>query len=137
MIGISKFATDYLRTRATDRMEDECRIFKPGGMVVGEDFKAHRAPAQVRYEGRCRLWEVASSSQVVISDEQLVISTTYLSLPWDAPVPESDDIVLMTKSADVDLVGRTLSIISVTRGGGLRASRKFTVRVVDSRKEAW
>lgn len=137
MIGISDFAVDYLRRRSTHRMQDECRIFRPGEMVLDSEFKARRGPAVVKYEGPCRLWEVASSSQVVISDEQVVISTTYLSLPWDAPVPESDDIVLMTKSSDPDLEGRTLSIISVTRGGGLRGSRKFTVRVVDSRKENW
>lgn len=137
MIGMSDYATRYLRDRTAARMEDTCRIFTPGKMVVGSDFKSRREPQTVKYEGPCRIWEVISGNQVVISDKQVVVSQTYLSLPYDAPVPESDDIVLITKSADPDLVGRTVSIVSVTRGGGLRASRKMLVRVVDSKKATW
>lgn len=133
----SKFATSYLRRRSAERMEDQCRIYKQGKMEVSEDFTARRSTEIVRYEGRCRLWEVPASSQVVIGDRQMVVAHTYLSLPWDAPVPESDDIVLMTNSADHDLIGRTVAVVSVVRGGGLRGSRKFTVRVLDSKKDSW
>lgn len=134
---ISPFAKSYLRRRATEQLWDACRIYKQGKMTVGDNFSARRSPAVIKYEGACRLWEVPASSQVVIGDSQLVVSQTYLSLPWDAPVPESDDIVLITKSDDPDLVGRTVSIVSVVRGGGLRGTRKFTVKVLDSKKETW
>lgn len=115
-------------------MLDECRIYRQG-KVVTDGFKARRETDLEIYEGPCRVWEVASSAQVVISDHQVVVSQTYLSLPWDAPVPESDDIVEITKSADTDLEGRTVQVVSVTRGGGLRASRRFTIRVVDDQRE--
>lgn len=137
MIGISAFATHYLRTRTAERMEDACRIFSKGQITVNPDHTASRGEDEVKYEGPCRVWEVTAGNQVVISDSQVVMSQTYLSLPYDAPVPESDDIVLITSSADPDLMGRTVSIVGVVRGGGLRASRKFTVRVVDSQKASW
>jgi hypothetical protein len=63
--------------------------------------------------------------------------STYLSIPWDAPLPESDDIITITKSVDTDLVGRSVSITAITRGGGLRASRVFTVQLQDSELAAW
>lgn len=135
---LSKFAASYVRSRTSDRMDDECRIFKPGGMVVDPvTHKAKRADAVVKYEGKCRFWEVQAGSQVVIGDQQVVVTQSYLSLPYDAPVPESDDIVEITKSVDPDLVGRTVQVVSIVRGGGLRASRKFLVRLVDSQKASW
>lgn len=137
MIGISSFATNYLRTRTADRMQDSCRIFRRSGVTVDENFKASRGEAVVKYDGPCRIWEVTAGNQVIVSDQQVVVTQTYLSLPWDAPVPESDDIVLITASADSDLVGRTVAITGITRGGGLRASRRFTVTFVDSQSDAW
>lgn len=137
MIGISQFATDYLRSRSQDRMEDECRIFRQGAVEIGDDHTARRGTDIIRYEGRCRVWEVNTGNQVLISDVQVVVTQTFLSLPWDAPVPESDDIVKVIRSVDPDLEGRTLSVVSVSRGGGLRASRKILVRVVDSQRSNW
>lgn len=135
---LSKFAASYVRSRTADRMDDECRIFKPGGMVIDPvTHKAKRVDAVVKYEGKCRFWEVQAGSQVVIGDQQVVVTQSYLSLPYDAPVPESDDIVEITKSVDPDLEGRTVQVVSIVRGGGLRASRKFLVRLVDSQKASW
>lgn len=135
---LSKFAASYVRSRTADKMEDECRIFKPGEMVVDPvTHKARRGEAVVKYEGPCRFWEVQAGAQVVVGDNQVVVTQSYLSLPYNAPVPESDDIVQITKSVDEDLEGRTVQVVSVVRGGGLRASRKFLVRLVDSRKDTW
>lgn len=91
----------------------------------------------MKYEGVCRFWEVQAGSPVVIGDQQVTVTQSYLSLPFDSYVPEQDDIVLITKSADHDLEGRTVQVVSTVRGGGLRASRKFQVRLVESQKASW
>jgi hypothetical protein len=119
-------------------MEDQCVVFTPGVMV--NDPATHRSKRSnpvIKYQGKCRFWEVQAGSQSVIGDQQVVVTQSYLSLPYDAPVPESDDIVQIVQSADSDLVDRTVQVVSVVRGGGLRASRKFLVRLVDSKHSAW
>lgn len=138
MRKITSFSRSYLRRRATYRMEDECRIWKPGKPVIDPvTKKATREAGETKYEGPCRFWEVSAGSQVVIGEEQITMTQSYLSLPWDAPIPESDDVVKLTKSDDPDLVGRTVSIVSMVRGGGLRASRRFLVQVTDSKRDSW
>lgn len=134
---VSRFAASYVRKRTTERMEDRCRIWKPGPPVTGPDGKATRSVATVKYEGKCRIWEVSSGTQVLIGDEKLTMTQTYLSLPYNSVVPESDDVIKILACDDNDLVGRTVTVLSVVRGGGLRASRKFLVQVVESRKATW
>lgn len=135
---ISPFAAKYVRSRTAERMTDQCRIWKPGPPVLDRNTgKTKRAADIVRYEGKCRFWEVSSGQQVLIGDQQLVMSQSYLSLPYNSVVPESDDIIKITKSVDDDLTGRTVRVVSVVRGGGLRASRRFMVQVVESEKANW
>lgn len=138
MLRISSFAGSYIRRRAAHLMVDECRIWTPGAPVVAPGTKiATRGVKELKYEGPCRLWEAQSGSQVIIGEEQVSMTQTFLSLPYTAPIPEPDDICQITKSVDIDLVGRTVSIVAITRGGGLRASRRFLVRVVDSKRGEW
>lgn len=135
---ISQFARSYVRTRTAERMADACRIFKPGKVVLDKTTgKTKREPAVIKYDGQCRFWEVTAGQQALLGDQQVVFSQSYLSIPYNAPVPESDDIVLITESDDPDLRGRTVRVISTVRGGGLRASRRFLVQVHDSQKDTW
>lgn len=138
MVRISPFAAAYVRKRTRDHMVDACKIWKPGDVVLDRNTgKATRTVDTVKYEGPCRFWEVANGNQALVGDEQVVFSQSYLSIPYNAPVPESDDIVQITASVDADLVGRTVAIVSTVRGGGLRASRRFLVSVIESQKETW
>lgn len=133
------FAGPYVRRRTTERMEDACIVFRPSTAIEVDPVtrKAKRARGQVKYEGRCRIWEVQAGAQSDLAGHQVVIVNTFMSLPYDSPVAESDDIVEVTQSVDDSLVGRTLQIVSLMRGGGLRPSRRYLVRFVDSQKEAW
>ena len=136
--GISPFARAYVRTRTTDRMTDACRIFKPGPAVLDRSTgKTTRAAGTTKYEGPCRVFEQQAGTIVQSGEEEVVVTVSYLTLPWNAPIPESDDVVLITSSDDPDLVGRTVTIVSMVRGGGLRASRRFQIQIVTSKKETW
>src|SRR5512139_3555892 len=118
-------------------MVDRCKIWKPGDVIVDANGDAHRDVALLKYEGPCRFWEVNAGAQVVVGDQQISMTQSYLSLPFDSIIPEQDDIVQITASVDSDLVGRVVNVTGVVRGGGLRASRKFSVQVVESKKATW
>jgi len=135
---ISPMASGYIRKRATDLMHDACKIYTPGKPVLDRTTgKTHTPAPTMKYQGPCRYWEVQAGQQILVGEEELVMTQSYLSLPYDAAVPESDDTVQITASSDPTLVGTTVSVISVVRGGGLRASRKLLVRVVESQKGSW
>lgn len=136
--GITKFSRSYARRRATDRMVDRCKIYRPGPVTLDRATgTTTREVDRIKYEGKCRLWEVGSGGETMLGGEQVVQAQSYLSLPFNAPVPESDDIVEVTGHSDAELVGRTVKVIGVTRGGGLRASRVFSVQVIDSQRASW
>lgn len=135
---ISPFAASYVRKRTTEHMVDACKIWTPGAVVVDPfDGSAHRDEGQLKYEGPCRFWEVGSGQQIVVGDQQISMTQSYLTLPFDSVIPEADDVIQITKSVDSDLEGRVVNVTGVVRGGGLRASRKFSVQVVESKKATW
>lgn len=137
-MNISPFAAAYVRKRTTEHMVDTCKIWKPGKPVRDPvTGVTKRAVETMKYEGPCRFWEVSAGSTVVVGDEKITMTQSYLSLPFNALIPESEDVVQITKSVDDDLVGRVVTIEGVVRGGGLRASRKFSVKVVESKKATW
>lgn len=135
---IGTYPRDHIRQRATDLMSAAVRISRPGVEYDPVTRRDTSTEGDLIYEGPARIWEVPAGSQIVIGEEEVTVTSTYLSIPfWVQPLPESDDLIVVTQSDDEDLIGRSLDIISVVRGGGLRASRRFQVRVSASRKSTW
>jgi hypothetical protein len=135
---ISPFAQEYIRKRTAELMHDACKIYTPGSPVLDRTTGNTTTPeSAVKYEGPCRFWEVQAGQQVLIGDQELVMTQSFLSLPYDAPVPEGDDVVEITDCDDPVLIGTTVNVISAVHGGGLRASRKLLVRVIESESGSW
>lgn len=137
---ISPFARTYLRRRATALLSDACTIVHPGQTRVTYDpitREATTSNGPVVYTGPCRLWEIPGGSRLDWGGDHVRVTTLALTLPHDAPLPEIHDLVTMTVSEDPAVVGRSLSIDSIVRGGGLRSSRVLGVTFIDSDKEAW
>lgn len=132
MIGFSRKAKAYIRRRASGNqmLTDTCRITRPTGdsyLDANNDYVPVEGP--VIYEGPCRLWESSSGMAVQIGDGELVVSSTFLSLPWDIfPIPSENDVCLITMSDDNDVIGRTVTLGGPARGGNLRATRKYQIR---------
>ena len=152
MLGISPFARSYIRRRATRLLLMTCKITRPGGSssVVYDPVtrKATRATgSKVVYEGNCRYWEVMAGSKTVVGEQELNVTQSWVSIPYDAKSPdgslaevEADDLITFTASPegeDIDplLTGRTVNVVSIIFGGGLRASRRMQVEFTD-RKES-
>lgn len=135
---ISQFARDYGRAHATEMMEDEVRITRPGPAETVYDPITREVTTingVLIYEGIARVWEVRAGSKQTIGDRVLRVTQTYVSIPWNAAIPEPLDRIKITASVDPRLVGRTQRVQSVTRGGGLRVSRVMLVEFYDYTEE--
>ena len=129
---ISSYARSWVRTRATGVMQYTCRIER-SGVPEGydEDTLIYTAEgvATVIYEGRCRIWEVANASSVVVGDTDIYQMTTNLSIPWDesAEVKRYDQVTILTSPTDDQMVGKRYEIQTIAKAGELRATRRFEV----------
>jgi hypothetical protein len=137
-VVIGNYPRDHIRQRATNLMSAAVKISRPGTDYDPVTRRDVSTEGDILYEGPARIWEVPAGQQVVIGEEEVVVTSTYLTIPfWVQPLPEHDDLIVVTESDDEDLIGRSLDIVSVVRGGGLRASRRFQVRISESRKSTW
>lgn len=127
---ISQQAINFVRKRATEVMISECvieRINKPS--FDEANGRAVPGSRETIYEGPCRIWEVQGGGPVVISEEDITMQSTQLSIPWaTSPVPRRDDEVTITDSRDDELIGKRFVIDSSAKSGELRPTRRFSVR---------
>jgi len=113
-------------------MQYTCRITR-SGVPEGydEDTLVYTAEgvATVVYEGKCRIWEVANSSAVVVGDTDIYQQTTNLSIPWDEEpvVKRYDEVEILTAPTDSQMVGKRYEIQTIAKAGELRATRRFEV----------
>lgn len=130
----SLYGREYIRARAEDLMEDQCRIFRPGPTQLVYDPETRRAthsPTTTIYLGKCRVWEVPAGGQFVLGEVEYTTSQLWMSIPHNAPIPNQDDQVEILESVDGSLQGKFLKITSIVRGGNLRSSRRMHVDFVD------
>lgn len=131
---ISQFARDYGRSHATEMMEDSVRITRPGPAETSYDPNTREVTTTngvLVYEGIARVWEARAGTKLTVGDKVLRVTQTYVSIPWDSPIPEPLDRIKITGSVDTRLVGRTMRVQAITRGGGLRVSRVMLVEFYD------
>jgi hypothetical protein len=129
---ITAFARSYVRARATAVMEYSCRITRgqrPDGYDEDSLVYTPGGLAEVVYEGRCRIWEVANASSVVVGDTDIYQMSTNLSIPWDSPakVKRYDEVTILTAPTDSQMVGKRYEIQTIAKAGELRATRRFEV----------
>jgi hypothetical protein len=129
---ITAQSRQYVRARATAVMEYTCRIERSGAPEgYDEDTLIFTAEgmAQVVYEGKCRIWEVANAASVVVGDADIYQMNTNLSIPWDsaAVVKRYDQVTILTAPQDSQMVGKRYEIQTVAKAGELRATRRFEV----------
>lgn len=138
---VTAFSRSYLRKRATHLMEDSgdtCVIKRPGEAKVIVDpitNEAERVLGQVVvYEGACRLVKPGGGGKSEYQEKDVAVEQTLLALPFDAGVPQMNDVVTMTGSDDPEVVGSQWTVQDTERAGGLRGSRVVTVKTFDHEK---
>lgn len=114
-------------------MTSNCRIERSTAPAfdINTGF-ANAGTKTLIYTGICRVWEVTGSGTVVVSEESVYEQTTQISIPWDvSPIPIRGDYITITgSSSDTNLVNRVFEIQDQAKSGELRASRRFSVKLV-------
>ena len=129
---ISAEARRFVRTRATEVMQYQCVITRgthPDGYDEDTLIYTPEGLEEVIYQGRCRIWELASAASVVVGDTDIYQQTTQLSIPWDesAVIRRYDEVRIVSAPQDSQMVGKRYEIQTVAKAGELRATRRFEV----------
>ncbi len=130
---VSARARAYVRSRASMEMAYTCRIERVTKGTHDDDTLIYLAGTRTTvYEGKCRIWEISGAGAVVVGDSDLDIATTQLSTPYDAPVARKNDevLILNAPTQDDSMLGKRFQIQSSAKAGELRATRRYTVTVV-------
>lgn len=89
------------------------------------------APTAV-FTGACWVRPAQAGANVVeAGDEPVTLRTFLVSLPWDCPTVEVDDMLTVTASLDPRLVGRPLRVVAVAYSTA-HVRRQITVEDVDA-----
>lgn len=130
-----KFARSYLQTRSGVLLTHSCAINRPTvGTEVTYDSNtklASQVPPTEVYVGSCRLWAINAPNDFFYQERETHRGTTNLSLPAIASGVRPNDVVTILTHSDPEMVGRSLTVIQVNRGGELRKSRIMSVEFVD------
>lgn len=134
----SQVAARYIRKRVNEQMAYRVQIYRAGAAAFNGTTGVYTTNAKnLIYEGKGRIWYAGGGSAISIGDGDIVITPTYLSIPFETdPVPRVDDVVVVISSPDPDFIGRTLRITSVDSGSYIHPARKMQV-VVWSDNRTW
>ena len=130
-------ARDYIRSRVSSEfMNYEVRVERVTRPLYDEtNLVAIPGLRTIIYEGPARIWEITGASTVIVSENDMQMESTQLSLPWDIdPVPKRNDEVIVTGSVEEDttILGKRFQIQTAAKAGELRPSRRYTISAVQS-----
>lgn len=129
-------ARAYVRSRTQWWMSAECIIERAIAPVFSIDTGL--ATGQIKtqiYTGPCRIWELTTGGQVLVNEQSIEMQNTQISIPWDvSPIPFVDDLITITSSiTDSNMEGRVFEIIDTAKSGELRATRRFSVHLIQEK----
>lgn len=148
---VSPRARAYVRKRGTDVMEAKVRIERvAAGQFNLGDLLVSSGSRSTIYEGKARLWEVSGMGAVQLGNDDIIVQSSYLSIPWDF-VPQDewpasswppttlprveDEFVVLEHKTDFAMVGRRGVIRDTIQSGILRNTRKFSIQLVQASEE--
>lgn len=133
---ISPRARNYVRRAATANMGHVVRIERVNKATFDEEDLVARAGTRVTiYEGPARLWESTGQGVVQIGDDNVVMQSTNLSIPWNQPPAgdpqplRDDEFTIISSNVDTTVVGKRGVLLDVAKAGELRATRRFAVQM--------
>jgi hypothetical protein len=133
---ITAWARSFVRNRATEVMEFDCRIERVERPENYDEDTLVLTPSErtTIYEGKCRVWELAGAAIVAVGETDTYQQATQLSIPWDtsAIVKRYDEVEIITAPVDSQMIGKRFEIQNVAKAGELRATRRFEVTSVMS-----
>ena len=119
----------YTRKRAEANMITPIKILRMRGNPVTNSTTLVTTPAApvTIYEGKALVHAARGAGFTSIGEIQVDTRSTSISIPMSAPVPQQDDLVIVTSSAtDPDLNAAAFQIRDVDGGGFLAAVRTLS-----------
>jgi hypothetical protein len=143
-IVVSPYARAYARAHATAHMYYTVRIERMS-LGVFDQVGGGIVPAvkALIYTGPARIWTVTGPQVIAVGEDEMSMTQTNLSIPWDAdPVPHRDDIATVVDYnphggfGDQALIGKTFRVLDVQYGGQMYATRRMSVQAIEE-SAAW
>jgi hypothetical protein len=100
-----------------------------GGMSAATQVYGDPVPAgQIGTKGaRARIHLVSGQGSLALGPGQVNLRQATVSIPWAAPVPQRDDLVLIRSAGqDSSLAGAALRVVEVTGGGAFGEARRLS-----------
>lgn len=109
-------------------MVDTVRILRMGRPTLATDNSliVTAAAKEVVYEGKAHVHKSRGSGVTVIGEVDIDTRSTVVDIPWDAPVPRQDDVVVVDTSSDTEMVSKALQVRDVDAGGLIHDRRVLT-----------
>lgn len=137
MAIISESDLNELRAFQRELMESSCVIRRPDQAdekVLDENTGEYGEPTYtVVYEGVCRVSTTRGGTPISVGHEVVMWQSTDIYVPYDAPMPRVDDIVVLTAAPDPSLVGQSFVVLDVARTQYLTARKMTAQGIQESR----
>lgn len=131
--GIPPVGISYLRAQASALMSSQVRVRRPAVPVYSATTGyAVGTTSETGYVGLAHIHPAAGGAATYVGDQLVGMMQVTVSLPWDAsPVPAEEDQVYIEATDDPALVGRTLRVVDVSKGGIGFAVRELSCTFVE------
>ena len=132
---ISARARNYVRTKVQDHMISTITLYRYGTVtfdsVSGISIIPDRAPL---YVGKARIANINEGNVILVGEADISTLTTNISIPWTAPLPHRDDVVVVSACPnDTSLVGMGFRVMNISGGGFIGGARTMNcVSLADS-----
>lgn len=126
-LGPSNLVRTLVRQRAEAVQTSYGRVVRGelGGLDRATGLVSGLRGAQVVYEGQMRVASVSESLTSRGGGEGAQRNTT-VSIPFDAQVPQIDDVVIVATDNDPSVARMVLRVVAVDGGGYFNAARRLT-----------
>jgi hypothetical protein len=108
----------YARARVSANMTSTVTIVRMTAPALDLDtLYVATANREVVYQGKARVHRVTGAGVTMIGEMDLDTRAVTVDIPWDAPKPRQDDVVLIGTTTDASLAGRPFQVRDVSTGG--------------------
>ena len=134
-ITVSDRQRQYVRRRIQDHMNSTVSIYRDAGSVFDEvDGSFQVTTNDPYYEGKAKVWLSNTGSALVIGEADITTTVVNISVPFNEPVPQKDDIVVIETNPNMtSLEGTAYRVTAIDGGGFIGATQRMScVALTDS-----
>lgn len=127
MPKVTQRAREYVRSRIQDHMDADVTIYRHGDADFNATTGLVTYPSRSSYyTGKARVWQLNEGDAVLSGEADITVLTTNISIPWSAPAPLKDDILVINRNiVDESTVGRVFRVVYVDGGGYIGGTRRM------------